>query len=105
MLKRIAGILALALLVPTLALAHGGSHKKVIGTVSKVEATKLHVTVKDGHDSDVVFTDKTAFVKNGKKASVKDVVVGSRVVIELTSAGTAEKVTVGKTTTPAKHAH
>lgn len=105
MFKRIAGVLVLIVAIPTVALAHGGSHKKVMGTVSKIEVSKLHVTTNDGHDSDVPFDAKTSFVKNGKKATVKDVAIGSRVVIELTSAGTAEKVTVGKTMTTAPHTH
>jgi hypothetical protein len=103
MSKRIAAILILALTIPTLAFAHSGSHRKVMGTISKIEARKFHVSVKDGHDTDVPFTTKTSFVRNGKTVTAKDVVVGSRVVIELTSKGVAEKVTVGKTGKAPQH--
>lgn len=103
MFRKIAVTFMLVVALPALVLAHGGSHKKVMGTVSKIETTKLHIKASDGHDSHVVFTASTAFVKNGKKASVKDVTVGSRVVVELTSKGTAEKVTVGKTGRAPRH--
>ncbi len=103
MLKRIAAIFFLAVAIPALVLAHGGSHKKVMGTVSKIEAGKFHITMKDGHDSHVPFTPETVFVKNTRRATAKDVMVGSRVVVELTSKGVAEKVTVGKTDKAPQH--
>ena len=103
MLKRIAAMFLLIIAIPALVLAHSGSHKKVMGTVSKIEAGKFHITIKDGHDSHVPFTLKTTFVKNGKNAAAKDVMIGSRVVVELTSKGVAEKVTIGKTGKAPKH--
>lgn len=103
MFKRIAGMFILIVAVPMLMLAHSGSHKKVMGTISKIEASKIHIRTKDGHDSHVPFTAKTAFLKNGKKVSLKDVTVGSRVVVDLTSKGAAEKITIGKTEKAPKH--
>lgn len=95
MLKRIVSILVVAAL-PVVALAHGGSHKKIMGTISKVEAARLHITTKDGHDSDVTITSNTKFDLNKKASSMKAVQRGMRVVVELSSKGTAEMVHLGK---------
>lgn len=70
MLKRTtAGLLIAAL--PVVALAHGGTHKKVVGTISKVETTKLHITTKDAHDSDVTITSKTKFMLNKRAKTIQ----------------------------------
>lgn len=97
MFKKTISILILTCALPALVLAHGGSHKKVTGTISRIESAELHVTTKDGHDTHVVLTSTTSFVNDKKKASRKDAKVGMRVVVELTSDGkNAEKVHLGK---------
>lgn len=103
MLKRmIATLMVIAL--PVVVFAHGGSHKKVMGTISKIEATKLHITTADSHDSDVALTSKTRFTLNKKASSLKAVKAGMRVVVELSSNGTAEAIHLGKMDPkPAKH--
>jgi len=103
MFRKIAVTFMLVVALPALVLAHSGSHKKVLGTVSRIEKSKLHIKTSDGRDSHVELNDKTAFVKSGKKASAKDVMPGSRVVVELTTKGAAEKVTIGKTMKAPKH--
>lgn len=95
MLKRMIAVLVVAAL-PVVALAHSGSHKKVMGTISKIEATRLHITTKDGKDSDVKITSKTKFTLNKKASSLKAAKPGMRVVVELSSKGPAETVHLGK---------
>ena len=103
MLKRIIAILMLSLALPALLLAHGGSHKKVMGTISGVDVAQLHVTTTDGHDTDVPLTSKTVFMKGKKKVAATDAQVGMRVVVELSTDGTAETVRLGKmVSAPAK---
>ncbi|HVT04022.1 MAG TPA: hypothetical protein VHL58_11695 [Thermoanaerobaculia bacterium] len=78
------------------AFAHGGTGKKVMGTISKVEATRIHLKLKDGHDSDITLTAKTRFEIGEKTATMKDAVVGRRAVVSLAKDGTAEEVSLGK---------
>jgi len=103
MFKRIIAMLILILALPAVLLGHGGSHKKVMGTISKVEAAKIHITTTDRHDVDVALTSKTHFTKMKKKAAATDAKVGMRVVVELSTDGKAETVHLGKmTATPLK---
>lgn len=106
MFKKTISILILTWALPAFVLAHGGSHKKVAGTISRIESAKLHVTTKEGHDIQVALTSKTSFVNDKKKASREDAKVGMRVVVELTSDGkTAEKVHLGRMSTAPQKKH
>jgi len=101
MFKRTIPMLMLLLALPVVLLAHGGSHKKVMGTISKLEVANMQITTTDGHEVDVALTSKTHFMKNKKKAAATDAKVGMRVVVELSTDGTAETVRLGKmTSTP-----
>ena len=67
--------------VSSLALAHGG-FEHVMGTVTKVDGNVLTVKTAKG-DVAVKVDAKTEYTKDDKKATVKDVTVGLRVVVDL----------------------
>jgi hypothetical protein len=69
-----------ALLFSALAFAHGGMDH-VMGTVTAVTDHSVSVKVSDGTVTTVEFDGETKFVKGDAPATVKDVQVGSRVVI------------------------
>jgi hypothetical protein len=64
----------------TLAFAHGGMDH-VLGTVTAMTGHSLSVKTRDGAIKTVEFDGETRFVKGDAPATVKDVQVGSRVVI------------------------
>lgn len=96
MLRRITSMLSLMLVLPALLLAHSGSHKKVMGTIVRIEVTNIHIRTTDGNDVNVALTSKTSFTKDKRKAEATDARVGMRVVVELSADGTAEAVQLGK---------
>lgn len=101
-MKNYAAVAVLALFATVSAFAHGGGHKKIMGTITKIDATMIHVKSADGHDNDVKLTAKTRFEIGEKKASFKDAVAGRRAVIAIATDGTAEEVSLGKMTTKKK---
>jgi Domain of unknown function (DUF5666) len=72
--------LTYALLLGTLAFAHGGMDH-VVGTITAVTDHSLSVKTRDGAIKTVEFDGETKFVKGDAAATIKDVQVGSRVVI------------------------
>ena len=92
-MKRIlaAFTLALALLIPGFALAHGG-HGHVMGTVSAVAADHLVIKAKDGKTVSVPLNSGTKFFKGKEKAARADLQVGDRVVAHLDAKGVAEEI-------------
>ena len=80
------GALAAMLLTSGAALAHGG-HGHLMGTVTKVEGTRLELKTRDGKTAAVKLTDKTVFKKGKEPATASDVSVGQRVMIDTDGAG------------------
>jgi uncharacterized protein DUF5666 len=68
------------LLLSALALAHGGMDH-LMGTVTEITGHSLSVKTSDGAVTTVEFDSATKFTKGDDAATVKDVQVGSRVVI------------------------
>ncbi|MGA9798619.1 MAG: DUF5666 domain-containing protein [Terriglobales bacterium] len=64
----------------TLAFAHGGMDH-VLGTVTAITEHSLSVKTRDGAIKTVEFDSETKFLKGDAPATLKDVQVGSRVVI------------------------
>jgi hypothetical protein len=100
MRKRLIAGLALtaALVLPTLALAHGAHIHKVVGTVAAVEGNKVTVKTTDGKDAVVMLNAKTRITQNKLKADAAALKVGTRVLAEGTEAKgvvTATLVQVG----------
>lgn len=105
MFKKTIWTLMLILTLPAVLTAHGGSHKRVMGTISKVEAANIDITTADGHEVAVALTSKTHFMTHKKKAEAEDAKVGMRVIVELSTDGTAETVRLGKMTSPPPKTH
>lgn len=95
-MKKLVAMTVLALFASVAAFAHGGAHKKVMGTITNLDGQTLHIKTKDGHDSHVSLTSKTKYVLSGKAAAAKDIKTGMRVVVNLATDGTAEQVQLGK---------
>jgi Domain of unknown function (DUF5666) len=68
------------LLLGTLTFAHGDM-EHILGTVTAITDHSLSVKARDGATKTVEFDSETKFVKGDGAATIKDVQVGSRVVI------------------------
>lgn len=79
-MKNVCLVLLLSLGSTLLAFAHGGM-VHVMGTVVQVSDHSLSVKTSDGTVKVVAFDGETHFLKGDTPATVKDVVIGSRVVI------------------------
>lgn len=73
-------LLTCTLLLGTLTFAHGGM-EHILGTVTAITDHSLSVKTRDGATKTVEFDSETKFVKDDAAATIKDVQVGSRVVI------------------------
>jgi len=79
-MKKVSLILTSILVLGALAFAHGNlAH--VLGTVVEVTDNSISVKTADGSVKVVAFDGETHFLKGEAPATVKDVVIGSRVVI------------------------
>jgi Domain of unknown function (DUF5666) len=94
-----------AMLVNTLAFAHGGMDH-VLGTVTAVTDHSVSVKTRDGAIQTVEFDGETKFVKGDAAATIKDVQVGSRVVIHAHKNNDtlhAAEVKIGTDAAPGQH--
>jgi hypothetical protein len=87
------------LLLATLILAHGAP---LIGTVTAMEKDSITITDKDGKSIVVGLEKTTKYLKEKKAATMDDIKVGTRVVIdahmdEKTKSYKAEEVQIGVT--------
>jgi len=101
-MKKLVSTLVVTLVLGTLAFAHGNlAH--VMGTVVQVTDQSISVKIADGSIKVVAFDGETHFLKGSVPATIKDVLVGSRVVIHAHQNGDkfhAAEVKIG-TTAPA----
>ena len=98
-------ILIGTLLLGTLAFAHGGM-EHVLGTVTAITDHSLSVKTRDGAVKTVEFDGETKFVKGDAAATVKDIQVGSRVVIHAHKNDNslhAAEVRIGTDAAPGQH--
>lgn len=104
-MNKLASILMVSLLFAAVAVAHGNlAH--VMGTVVAVDDHSLSVKTADGTVKVVVWDGETHFLKGTSPATIKDVVVGSRVVIHAHQNGDkyhAVEIKIGVTSAPASH--
>jgi hypothetical protein len=87
------------------AFAHDGAHG-MKGTVTAVNADTITVESVDKKSETIHFDAKTAFIKSGAAATVKDLKVGDRVIIEahdMDGKMHAVKVRFGKPANKANH--
>jgi Domain of unknown function (DUF5666) len=106
-LVSIGALLLGAMLVSTLAFAHGGMDH-VMGTVTAVTDHSVSVKNRDGAIQTVLFDGETKFVKGDAAATIKDVQVGSRVVIHAHKNGDtlhAAEVKIGTDAAPTPTQH
>ena len=98
-------LLICTLLLGALSFAHGGM-EHVMGTVTAITDHSLSVKTRDGATKTVEFDSETKFVKGNAAATVKDVQVGSRVVIHAhnhDSSLHAAEVKIGTDAAPGQH--
>jgi hypothetical protein len=79
-MKRFLRWLIWVLVLSTLTFAHGG-REHILGTVVKITGHSLSVKTNDGSITTVDCDGQTQFVKGDAPATMKDIEVGSRVVI------------------------
>ena len=79
-MNKLVSTLLVTLLLSALAVAHGNlAH--VMGTVVQVTDQSISVKTADGSIKVIAFDGETHFLKGSAPATIKDVLVGSRVVI------------------------
>jgi hypothetical protein len=87
---KLCGLLAIAALVASVALAHGDK-KHVVGTLEKINADSVVVKTAAGKSVEVKLVASTIYVSHtgneDKPAKVADLAVGDRVVIHATPKG------------------
>jgi hypothetical protein len=96
--------LSCTLLLSALAFAHGGMDH-IMATVTGMTDRSLTVKTNDGAVMTVGFDGETKFIKGAAAASVKDIQVGSRVVIHAHKHGNslhAAEVKIGTNTAQGK---
>jgi hypothetical protein len=104
-MKNFAAVAMCTLLLSALAFAHG-DFEHVMGTVTEVTDHSISVKTTDGSVKVVAFDSETHFLKGSDSASIKDVIVGSRVVIHAHKHGDtlhAAEVKIGLTTAATSH--
>ncbi len=106
MYKSLVIALSALLLVSTLLLAHGAP---ILGTITAMDKDSITVTDKDGKNIVIGLEKATKYVKDKKPATMGDLKVGTRVVIdahqdEKTKAYKAEEVQIGVAAPEAKSA-
>src|ERR1700694_1237693 len=93
MMKARVFLIAVVLIVPMLASAHGG-HKHVIGTVSSIGSNALVVKTSTGNVSAPIWKARRFYRGSGtqQKAPAAEVQKGMRVVVHLDAGGSALEV-------------
>jgi hypothetical protein len=102
-MKRLAAVVAVLLFAAGMALAHG-EPVRVMGMVTGISSNSITVQTVDNKSSKVDVSAQTKFVKSGVAASIKDLKVGDRVVIDGGREGEkidAHQVQFGPTSQPA----
>jgi len=104
-MRKVVSVLAVTLGLSVLAVAHGNlTH--VFGTVVQITDHSILVKTADGSTKEVAFDDETHFLKGSSPATVKDLEVGSRVVIHAHKNGEkmhAAEVKIGVSTAGTSH--
>jgi hypothetical protein len=75
-------ILALAIAIPSIALAHDGHAHKVMGTVTNIAGNHVTVKTTDGKTAMVMLDAKTKITQGKNKVDASALKVGDRVVAE-----------------------
>ena len=96
----LAFIIAFALVLPGVALAHEGHGKKVMGTVTMTAPDHVMVKTADGKEQTIAVNAKTKMLKGKTAVKSEDLTAGTRVVITLAAKEppTATEIQVGAAT-------
>ena len=107
-MKRMFGFVLAALLVTVGAYAHG-DNEHIQGTVTQITASAITVQLANKTTKTVTVADHTTFEMSGKKATLQDLKVGNRVVVDVEKGKLeAHEVKFGPPPAkkaPAEHAH
>jgi hypothetical protein len=104
-MKRLLLSLFAATLLSTAAYAHGG-HDHIRGTVTQINGQSIVVQTSGKATKTITVVTTTMFMKGEKHASLGDLKVGDRVVIEVPEGKlTADEVQIGAAATKAAEAH
>ena len=98
-------MLATALLVPAVPLAHPGHDHKLMGTITSIEKNKVVVKTTEGKDMTFEITPLTTFKRGKQKGTATDLKAGLRVVVNIGNGVEplkAKDVQYTETTTTAK---
>jgi hypothetical protein len=98
-------VLICTLILGTLTFAHGGM-EHVLGTVTAITDHSISVKTRDGATKTVEFDSETKIVKGDAEATIKDIQVGSRVVIHAHNHDNslhAAEVRIGTDAAPGQH--
>lgn len=101
-MKRLATVVAVVVFAAGMLFAHGEA-VRVMGTVTAISSSSITVQTVDNKVSAVGITAQTKFVKSGVAASIRDLKVGDRVVIDAGKIGEkldAHQVQFGPTNPP-----
>lgn len=93
----VAFTIAVAVVLPSVALAHEGHGKKVMGTVTMAAADHVMVKTADGKEQTIALNAKTTIVKGKTAVKFDELAAGTRVVVTLTAKEppTAAEIQVG----------
>jgi hypothetical protein len=83
-MKRIlVALVALALLVPAVAIAHPGHDHKLMGTITTIDGNKVAMKTTEGKDATFQILPTTSFKRGKGKGAQADLKVGLRVVVNV----------------------
>ena len=109
-MKKVFGFILAALVLGVVAYAHGDK-EHIQGTVTQISAKAITVQLANKTTKILTVQSDTAFKMSGKRATLQDLKVGDRVVIDVDKGKLeAEEVQFGppaakKAPAPAEHAH
>jgi len=90
-MRKLKIVVVLVLALGVLSYGHGGA-EHVMGTVKSMTDNSITIVTKGNQEKTVSFDAKTKFTKSGEAATIKDLKVGDRVVIEAQEEGTAGRL-------------
>ena len=81
----LAGLVAVALVLPAAVWAHEGHAHKVLGTISAVQDNRVELKTPEGKMVTVTVNAKTTFARGRQKVDASALKVGERIVAEVAS--------------------
>lgn len=76
-------VLAISLLVPSLATAHPGHDHKLMGTITSIDKNKVVMKTTEGKDMTFEVTPTTVLKSGSKKGAQSELKAGMRVVVNV----------------------